>query len=90
MPINPLFFAIPGCGTCQIAENKTYLRQWLTPGREYVPFEDSTFIKTLVHYANNPVECDWIQSNGYEAVLGHHTFRARVREIIATIMKLEQ
>lgn len=90
MPVNPLFFAIPGSGTCQMAENTSYLHQWLIPGREYVPFEDDTFLETLVHCFSNPVEYDSIRANGHETVLGHHTFRNRVRKIIATIRELEQ
>jgi len=80
-PVNPMFFAIPGTGTCMLAENKKHLHQWLKVGEEYVEFEDDDLLITIERLLNADKEREGIAYRGYEASL-KHTFESRVTTIL--------
>lgn len=80
-PVNPMFFAIPACGTCQIAENRGYLARWLRPEIEYCAVDWANFSETIENLLNNPVRRKQIADAGYQASRDH-TFTKRVEQIL--------
>ncbi len=84
MPINPMFFAIPATGTCQLAEKKPYLSQWLVPGQDYAEFDDENFLEVLAHLLADEQYRTTLLKNGYEASR-FHTFTNRVSAIVAAL-----
>ena len=83
--INPSFFAIPGCRTCQIAENHSFLTEWLKPGKDYVAFKDDEFLDVIQHVLEHRSYQDEIAHHGYMTVLQNHTFTKRIEKIFSII-----
>jgi hypothetical protein len=84
MPINPMFFAIPATGTCQLAEKKPYLSQWLVPGRDYAEFNDENFLEVLADLLIDEQCRTTLVNNGYEASR-FHTFTNRVSALVSVL-----
>ncbi len=87
MPVNPMFFAIPATGTCQLAEQKPHLRQWLVPGRHYAEFTDGNFLEVLSGLLDDDKKRTSIVKNGIEACRDH-TFISRVKSIVSVIERV--
>lgn len=81
-PVNPMFFAIPGSGTCQVAEAKPYLTTWLDSEREYVPFNDGFLVAELERLLANQPLLRKICDAGLQAATLSHTFVQRIAAII--------
>jgi hypothetical protein len=84
MPINPMFFAIPGSGTCQVAEQKPHLAKWLRPGLDYAAFAEETFLDDLGRLLESPRELARISREG-ELASSQHTYERRVATILDRI-----
>lgn len=84
MPINPMFFAIPATSTCQVAEQKPYLHQWLEPGKDYVEFKDEEFLDVLALLLSDEKKLATLSQNGYEASR-FHTYANRVDSLVAVL-----
>lgn len=77
-PVNPSFFSIPGCKTCQLVEDRSYLHRWLEPGTHYIPFGKDDFleqVRTALHAGDVVSQT---AERGYLAATAAHTYRARV------------
>ena len=81
MPINPMFFGIPGCRVCQVAEDREHLGRWLKPRHEYVAVNSANFVGVLSELLRDNSEVDRISAAGF-AASAHHTYVARVRQIL--------
>jgi hypothetical protein len=88
MPINPMFFAIPGCRVCQVAEDREYLGQWLRPGTEYIAVNSTNFVGVLTELLRDNGEVERISAAGF-AASAQHTYTARVRQILTECGFLE-
>jgi len=84
MPVNPMFFAIPASGTCQMAERKSYLHRWLTPGKDYAEFDDGNFLDVLADLLADEKKQDAQRSNGYNSTI-ENTFACRVNALLAAL-----
>jgi hypothetical protein len=80
-PINPLFFAIPGCGTCQVAEEGEHLRHWLRPSAEYVEADERSLVEVLERLLKDDAYRESVATRGRETCREHHTMTQRVRAI---------
>ncbi len=80
MTINPMFFAIPACGTFQITDNRLYLSNWLIPLVHFTPLTlenlNGRIIKLLE--ANN------LSVSNIE-YLEKHSFVSRAEEILKIV-----
>jgi len=83
-PVNPMFFAIPGTGTCMVAEKKPHLRHWLIAGEEYVEFEDDDVVEILDRLLSSDEEREAIAYRGQVASL-NHTYESRIQTILKRI-----
>lgn len=83
-PVNPMFFAIPGCGTCQISNDSEWLRTWLRDGADYIGVSISNFVEVLTDLLGDPTRHSAIGSQGYNSVRRCHTFRNRVQTILGS------
>lgn len=83
-PINPMFFAIPGTGTCMVAEKKPHLSQWLIAGEEYVEFEDDNLVEILERLLTADEERETIAYRGQFASF-NHTYESRIQTILQKI-----
>jgi hypothetical protein len=82
-PINSSFVQIPAAGTCQLAEDREYLAEWLEPGKDYVQFPRTGFIDTLEELLRNPELQECVARRGQETARRHHGFINRVQRILA-------
>ncbi|MBL0225451.1 MAG: glycosyltransferase [Geobacteraceae bacterium] len=83
--INPMFFAIGGAGSCQLAEKSTYFAQWLKLGSDYEEFEDSNFLESIEKLLKDDEYRLHIAKTGQITVSTHHTMTRRVENIIKTL-----
>jgi hypothetical protein len=81
-PVNPTFFAIPGTGVCQVAENREYLAKWLEPGREYIAFNPADLCECVMELLENDTRRASVAESGYLRAVADHTFKSRVRYIL--------
>ncbi|MCX5871335.1 MAG: glycosyltransferase [Deltaproteobacteria bacterium] len=81
-PVNPMFFAIPGAGTCQVAEARPYLATWLEPEREYVPFDSGCLVERLEQLLADQPTLREICDAGQRAASSSHTFVQRIAFMI--------
>ena len=86
--VNPMFFGIPGLGVCQVAEDRDYLAQWLEPWVEYIPVNDSNFLDTLSHIAENKELQKKVAESGRRRVENAHTFYHRAETIAKCMSRL--
>jgi hypothetical protein len=85
MPINPWFFSIPGAKVCQVTDKRSYLSEWLTPGKDYVDFDVNELVPTLIETLNRNDFIMSISDSGYKHVLKTHTYKERVLSILKKI-----
>lgn len=87
-PINPMFFAIPGLGSCQVAEDRAYLSQWLEPGLEYIAVNEANFLAELERVLRDEELRRRVAEAGMRRVSSAHTFRHRAETMIEHMAKL--
>lgn len=80
-PVNPLFFAIPGCHTCLVTDQRDYLARWLEPDREYVPVTPANFVSKLSALLDQELDREKLAEAGYRAAL-RHTWVERIRAVL--------
>jgi hypothetical protein len=84
-PVNPLFFAVPGCRTCMVAEARPHLRQWLQPSVEYVEFDDSDLTSVVRRVLEDDAWRAAVEEHGFDVVTRKHTMKERVGVIIEEV-----
>lgn len=82
--INPLFFAIPACGSVQVTDQRSYYSDWLLSNRDYFPVKINELNFLLDKILNNFAE---YQLNEIEAkaVSDKHSFNARAQILLNTL-----
>ena len=88
MPINPMFFNIPGLNVCQIAEDRDYFAEWLEPWKEYVPFNETNYLELVSMIAENRELKERIAKAGLKRVEDSHTFYHRAMTIAEYMEKV--
>lgn len=83
-PINPLFFAIPGCKTLEVAEEREYFSEWLEPGKEFIEVNRGNCIEVLEHLLNSGELYSDIVEAGVESAQ-RHTYSAIVQRMIESL-----
>ena len=83
-PVNPMFFAIPGCRTCLVTDRRDYLGHWLTPEQEFVPAEPDDFPDRLRELLGNGRLRAELAERGYQAAR-RHTWVERIRTMLEEI-----
>ncbi len=80
-PVNPLFFAIPGCRACLVTDRREYLQNWLKPQDEFVPVDEESCVARLAELLKDEPARARLAEAGYRAAL-RHTWVARVQTIL--------
>jgi hypothetical protein len=84
--VNPSFFSIPGSRSCQLAENKQHLAEFLVPSKEFQEFDgDGDFIEKLQMLLENEENREKVSYQGFLKVKNHHTMVSRAKRIIEII-----
>lgn len=86
-PVNPMFFAVPGCRTCLVTDRRDYLGRWLRPDEEFVPVGPEDFMPRLQTLLRNESSRNELAERGYRAAL-HHTWVERVRAVLGELQLL--
>jgi hypothetical protein len=84
-PVNPTFFAIPGSGACQVAEDAPHLARWLEPGKQFISASLDTFIPTLESLLDQPGRIAATAEAGRREARERHTYALRARQIMTTL-----
>lgn len=84
-PVNPMFFAIPSTGACQVAEDREYLNEWMSAGEEFVPASEEEMIDALDYLLRHEQERDAIAHAGMAKVLSHYTMSCCIEKLFAAI-----
>lgn len=71
MPINPMFFAIPACGTCMLTEKKPYFDFWLRENIDYVSVTKDNLLNVLDSLLNNEERIRTIETAGQNFAKGN-------------------
>jgi len=87
-PVNLSFFSIPGSGSCQLAERKNYLCNFMEPEIEYEEFSDYDYLKKIELLMLDEERRVRITERGYLRSKTEHTMQARAREILKKIIML--
>jgi len=82
-PVNSSFVQIPAAGTCQLAEDREYLAEWLEPGMDYIQFSKTGFIETLEYILRSPGLQERVARRGQETARRSHGFISRIQRILA-------
>jgi len=80
-PLNPLFFGVGACGTCQVIEYRPYFDQWLQAEKHFVPVTLSNFISTLHQLLEHENYQKYAQA-AFDAVIPAHTYTSRAQTIL--------
>jgi hypothetical protein len=83
MAVNPLFFAIPSTGSCQVTDNADYLREWLNPGFDYFPADIMTLNGTIKGLLNR-TNCI-INKERAEKISEIHSYKGCAKTILETL-----
>ncbi len=81
-PVNPMFFAIAGAGSCQVAQGYPHLSKWLSPNQEFIPFERDNLLTVLRTLLGDKAKTRTVTADGLRRASAEHTFTARVKRII--------
>jgi len=84
-PVNPSFFAVPGTGACQVAEDLPHLGHWLDRNRNYVPFARGELAETLLSLLQDEERRKTVAAGGRRAASESHTYRHRAQAIVRTV-----
>ena len=84
-PVNPLFFAIPGTGVCQVAEDLPHLARWLEPERHFIPSSLAALPMTLETLLLEPDRTRRVAEAGRREVAERHTYARRAETILSTL-----
>jgi hypothetical protein len=80
-PVNPLFFAIPGCRSCLVTDRRDYLQRWLVPQCEYVPADLDELHSVLSPLTTNAHASATVAEQGWRAAQ-QHTWLQRVKTLL--------
>lgn len=80
-PVNPMFFAIPGCRTCLVTDRRDYLAQWLRPEQDFVPATPADFIQRVEELLRNERARMKLAEQGFQAA-SQHTWTKRIRTVL--------
>ena len=80
-PVNPMFFAIPACGSCQVTDDRAYLGNWLREGTDYFPARADDFLAVLEWLLSDGRARAHIAREGRRAAAGH-SYQARTSHIV--------
>ena len=80
-PVNPMFFAIPGCKVCQIVDARAYLQNWLREGSDYASAKPGHLLQVIDELLSDHGKSTRIAACGYE-MAKEHTFTSRARQIL--------
>jgi len=83
-PVNPLFFAIPGCRSCLVTDRRDYLSRWLVPHREFVPVELGKLLPMLTALCKNAHASAMMAEQGWRAAQ-QHTWLQRVKTLLTDL-----
>ena len=89
-PVNLSFFSIPGSVSCQLAENKEYLKNFMEPGIDYEEFLDNEYLSKLEMLLKDDERRNKMAEQGYLKSKKYHTMSSRAREILRKISELEE
>ncbi len=84
-PVNPMFFAIPGCRTCLVADRREYLGKWLRPEQEFIAVMPENFIQRIGGLLENDAARMEVAEHGFRAA-ARHTWVERVRTVLEELM----
>jgi hypothetical protein len=84
-PVNPLFFAIPGCRSCLVTDRRDYLNRWLVPHREFVPVELEKLLPTLTALCTDAQASAMVAEQGWRAAQ-QHTWVRRISSLLEELM----
>jgi hypothetical protein len=87
MPVNPMFFAIPGAGACQVAEKRPYLSRWLTPFEHYIPADEDGLEDALVDLLEHDVRRNSVSRASHEIARNAHTYFHRIDMMLARLSR---
>lgn len=76
-------FEIPSCGTPMMSYPYPLLSAHFTPGVHYI--ETENMAESLAYYKAHPDELARIGKAGYEHFVKHHTYKTRVKQILASL-----
>jgi hypothetical protein len=65
LTVNPMFFAIPACGSCMLAEDLEYFSKWLTPNRDFIPIRESSFTQIINYMLEDKLKIEFISSTAH-------------------------
>jgi len=76
--INPLFFAIPACGTIQVTDIREYYNLWLETGTDFYPVE--------LKHLNNKLKSIISNFDKYkinvDKIINQHSFKSRAKKLL--------
>lgn len=79
--INPIFFAIPACGSVQVTDKRDYYSEWLTPNKDYFPTEINKLTFLLDKILNNFAEYQ-LTKQEVKTIINQHSFHGRVKILL--------
>jgi hypothetical protein len=88
-PINPMFFAIGACKTCQIAEDYTHLNKWLIMDVDYCSVNKQNFIIKLESLLKDTNNMNSLIENSYSKVNKRDSFKGRAKYILTKLGYLD-
>lgn len=74
-PVNPMFFAIPGCRSCLVTDHREYLGRWLKPEEEYVPVRLEDFLHRVQKLLDDEAARGQLAERGFRAARLHTWFQ---------------
>ena len=86
-PLNPLFFGIGACASCQVIEYRDYFDQWLQSEQHFASVTPDNFIATLDELLAGQGYKSFAD-RAYQAVIPHHTFNSRAQAILEGLTQI--
>jgi spore maturation protein CgeB len=84
--INPRTFEVCSCGGFQLVDRRSLLSRHFIPGSELVCYGSLDELRKMIgYYLKRPEECRRIAESGRKRVLGEHTYRHRMVEMLEWI-----
>ena len=87
--VNQRVFDVPACGAFLLTDHQESIEGLFEVGKEVVTYKDQGEIAELVRfYLGNDRAREAVAKNGRVRVLGEHTYRHRVDEIIRGVRRI--
>jgi spore maturation protein CgeB len=82
--ISPRTFAIAGCGVFQLVDYRREMERLFKVGEEIIAFRNlDQAIRLVEYYLSHPEESELIAKRAQERVYREHTYKDRIREVLA-------